>query len=84
MLWVLLAAREKATVRERGIGADEHIVFQNDAIRQLDARLYSHTITNADIVFNKDVVAQVTVLADNRSGQINTALRLKILVMEPI
>ena len=52
---------------------------ESNAIPQLDARLDSHTITNADIVFNKDVVAQVTVLADNRSGQ-DTAQTPEILV----
>jgi hypothetical protein len=63
--WSLLASWH-AVVCERDVRSDKDIVIQLNAVPELNAALYGNPVANADIVLNKDSIANVAVSADHR------------------
>ena len=59
----LAAARERI-VGECGVGTDEDIVFQRDAIPDLHAALDGDSVTDDDVVLNEYAVTNIAVGAD--------------------
>jgi hypothetical protein len=65
----MLPATRKRIVREGGIGADEHIVFQGDSVPHLDAALDGDPVSDAHVVFDECLVANIASCANRGAGQ---------------
>ena len=53
-------------IGESRIGTNEHIVTDAESVPELYATLDGRTISHDDIIFNKDMVADITISPDAR------------------
>ena len=65
----MLPAARKMIVRESGVGADEHVVFQSDSVPHLHAALDSDAVSDAHVVLDECLVADIAASADRGAGQ---------------
>jgi hypothetical protein len=64
----LSALREEIVCKSR-VWANEDIAAHTQAVPELDARLHRHAISKDDIVLDKNVIANVAILAYDRARQ---------------
>jgi hypothetical protein len=60
-----LLAPRKQIIDEGGVWADENVIFNREAVPQLDATFDRDSISQRDIVFDEDVIADVGVGAND-------------------
>src|SRR6476620_9234863 len=65
---VLPTARE-AIVGEGGIGTDENVIAQTDAIPELYAAFHRDAIAHDHVVFDEHAIADIAIATDLRSGE---------------
>lgn len=56
-------------VRERSVRADEHVVFYVDAVPEIDTTLDRYSVSDHDIILDKDMVADVAIFAYGSTGK---------------
>jgi len=62
-VWIPFASR-KPVVGKSNTRANKNIVLKTHAIPKVDAALYGYAIADDDVVFDKNMIAEIAILSD--------------------